>query len=112
MQFIQQVSPHLRAAVGAALLAAVSGTSAAAPKTIALPPDNTHFKQAPGSDIATARCMSCHSADYVQYQPPTTTRAAWEGEIKKMKNTFGATIPDDEIGPLADYLAKNYGSER
>ena len=48
----------------------------------------------------------------VKYQPPTTNRATWVAEIKKMQHTFGAPIPDDQIAPLADYLAKNYGNEQ
>lgn len=96
-------------AVGVAI---ASGSAFAAPKTIQLPNETATYKQAVGSDIANAQCMICHSADYVKYQPPTTNRATWVAEIKKMQHTFGAPIPDDQIAPLADYLAKNYGNEQ
>lgn len=105
----------LRGSVMAALLAALgiaSESAIAAPKTIQLPNETATYKQAAGSDIANAQCMSCHSADYVKYQPPSTNRATWTAEIKKMQHVFGAPIPDNQIAPLADYLTKNYGNEQ
>jgi cytochrome c5 len=90
----------------------VAGPAFAAPKTIKLPNETASYKPGTGVDIANAYCMTCHSADYVKYQPPGTTRATWTAEIKKMQHTFGAPIPDDQIAPLAEYLAKNYGNEQ
>ena len=96
----------------ATFIALACGTAHAAPRTIQLPNETAQYKPGRGSEIANAQCMSCHSADYVKYQPPSTPRATWEAEIKKMQHTFGAPIPDDQVAALAEYLARNYGNEQ
>ncbi len=77
---------------------------------IELPPETASFKSAPGLELANAQCLTCHSVDYVLTQPPEP-RAFWLVEVKKMGKLYGAQIPDNEVGPLADYLARNYGTE-
>ena len=66
----------------------------------------------PGFASAQALCGTCHSADYVHYQPVSLGRAWWKTEVTKMQKTFGAPIPATEIDPLVDYLVKTYGVER
>src|SRR5438046_9752049 len=56
--------------------------------------------------------MTCHSAQYVQSQPPSSPRGYWEATVKKMKKPFGAQFPDDDIPAIVDYLVKTYGAER
>jgi sulfite dehydrogenase len=77
---------------------------------IQLPQETAAFKIAPGSDLANAQCMTCHSADYVSMQPPMP-RAFWKGAVDKMIGKFGAPIPAEQVEGLVDYLAKNYGIE-
>ncbi len=62
------------------------------------------FPDGHGSDIAGANCLICHSAGTILPQPPLTM-AEWRTEIEKMKTSFGAQIPSDQIDPLAEYLA-------
>lgn len=92
-----------------ALALAVSGLAAGGLE-IQLPPETASFRPVPGVELANAQCLTCHSVDYVLTQP-LFPRVFWSAEIKKMKAKFGAPIPDEQIEPLVDYLAKNYGIE-
>jgi cytochrome c551/c552 len=73
-----------------------------------LPPETETFKRGAGVELANAQCLVCHSADYVVIQPPLP-RAFWKSSVQKMRDKYGATIPEEQIEPLADYLAANYG---
>jgi cytochrome c551/c552 len=77
---------------------------------IELPLETGVFKPAPGSLLANAQCLTCHSVDYAIMQPPLPLKA-WTAEVEKMRKTFGAPIPEDQIAPLAKYLAENYGTD-
>ena len=77
---------------------------------IELPPETGSFKPGPGAEMANGQCLVCHSVEYVQMQP-VSPRAFWAASVKKMREKFGAQIPADQIEPLTDYLARNYGTE-
>lgn len=94
---------------GALLLLAAA--AAAAPLTLELPPETATFKRGPGSELADARCLTCHSADYVATQPPMP-RPFWEAEVAKMREKYGADLPEGETKALVDYLAAAYGTEK
>lgn len=98
--------------VVASLNTAAAGESSPRGLTIKLPPETASFKPGAGSEIASANCQICHSADYVSTQPPSTTRAKWTEIVEKMQSTFGAPIQTKQIAPLVDYLVKNYGDKR
>lgn len=76
--------------------------------TIELPAETTTYRQGQGMDLAQNLCITCHSADYAEMQPPMP-RKFWEGAVKKMKEKFGAPIPDDAMPKLVDYLTSSYG---
>jgi sulfite dehydrogenase (cytochrome) subunit B len=76
---------------------------------IELPPETAQLKAGAGSELANRQCLTCHSADYVTIQPPDKPLAFWQGEVEKMKKVYGAPIPDEEIEPIARYLAREYG---
>ncbi len=76
--------------------------------TIVLPSDTASFKPGPGVETARRYCLTCHSSAYVSTQPHLTT-AQWAAEIKKMKNVYGAPIPDDQVSLLVTYLTAEYG---
>ena len=65
----------------------------------------------PGYQLAQTQCLICHSAQYVRYQPPNMPPSFWEALVKKMKATYGAPLPDEDIAPIAEYLSKTYGAE-
>ncbi len=75
---------------------------------IQLPPETGAFKQAAGAELANGQCLICHSVEYVATQP-AMPRTFWKTSIQKMQQKYGAPIPDSQVEPLADYLAKNYG---
>jgi hypothetical protein len=81
---------------------------------ITLPPENARLSDAalPGYALANTYCFTCHSVDYIQYQPPANSRATWRASVVKMQKVFGAPIPDKAIDPIAEYLARTYGAER
>ncbi|MGH7943173.1 MAG: c-type cytochrome [Limisphaerales bacterium] len=91
-----------------ALLATVSRLGAEI-VTIKLPPATGAFKDAPGVALANAQCLTCHSVEYVQMQPPLSLKA-WTSEVVKMRQKYGAPIPTNVIPAIAYYLAVNYGT--
>ncbi|HZP67474.1 MAG TPA: cytochrome c [Rudaea sp.] len=96
----------------AMLFAAGAASAGAAALKIELPPETAAYKPGPHLDLVKARCLVCHSADYVAIQPPNLPRATWNAEVAKMKKVYGAPIPDEDVDALVDYLAKTYGNER
>ncbi len=75
-----------------------------------LPTSETSFPAGKGADIANAQCLICHSAGMVLEQPPLT-RDEWAGEINKMRNSFGAPLPANQVEVLAEYLRGIQGSQ-
>src|SRR5258706_9659521 len=101
-------------AIVAAALIGIAGVAIGAPRTIVLPPDGMQLKPStlPGYTKAQASCVACHSAEYMQYQPPSAPRPYWDNMVKRMKAVFKAPIDDADMPDLVDYLAKTYGNEQ
>jgi mono/diheme cytochrome c family protein len=78
---------------------------------IALPKETAELRpsELTGYRIALQKCGVCHSADYVNLQPPRMTLAQWTSEMVKMQRAYGAPIDDEDIKLLAIYLASVYG---
>jgi hypothetical protein len=89
-------------------LASLVAASASA-LTIELPKETTQLKDAPGVDLVQRSCAVCHSYDYIAIQPAGKPLAFWKAEVEKMKKVYGASIPDDQIEPIAQYLTRAYG---
>lgn len=108
----RRVAPSASAAV--ALLLSLSVAPGAQALEITLPAETAQYRASdlPGYQLAQRNCMICHSAQYAMTQPPGSPRSYWEATVKKMKNTFGAPLPEDAIAPIADYLVKTYGAEQ
>lgn len=68
------------------------------------------LKEAPGHDLVESNCGSCHSLDYIRMNSPFMTGKAWEAEVKKMINAFGAPIEPADAKTIIEYLTRNYGS--
>ena len=92
----------------------VAGAAVAATKSITLPADSVMLKAStlPGYAKAQSKCVVCHSADYMLYQPPTAPRAYWDAMVKRMKVVFNAPIDDADMPEIVDYLVKTYGNEQ
>jgi len=86
----------------------------AAPVAIKLPQETAKLRAAklPGYAIAVQKCAICHSADYINFQPPGMNQAQWTAEVAKMQHAFGAPITDDEVRQIGAYLAVAYGSAK
>ncbi len=86
----------------------------AAPLDIQLPPDTSKLRPSslPGFAIAMEKCAICHSADYVNYQPPGMNQTQWTAEMAKMQHVYGAPLRDDEVKQIGAYLAVAYGSAK
>lgn len=82
-------------------------------RRIELPSETEIFKSSdlPGYALANASCLTCHSVEYVKYQPSSSSRAYWQATVIKMQKTFGTPIPDAQVEPLVDYLVRNYGAQ-
>jgi sulfite dehydrogenase len=84
-------------------------TLSAAPVKIDLPQETATFKSTPGFEFANGQCLTCHSVEYVTTQPPMP-QAFWAAEVKKMRDKYGAALPDDQIEWLVSYLTQSYGT--
>ena len=101
----------------AAVLSAFCSTAAmvhAAPVSITLPAETAKLRPSslPGYQLAMQKCATCHSADYVNYQPPGMTLKQWTAEMGKMQHLYGAPITDDDVKQIGAYLAVTYGSAK
>jgi mono/diheme cytochrome c family protein len=100
---------HPVLAVLAIALAAALGPAIAVPLAYTLPDEAAAFKPGPNLEIVRDNCSACHSADYVNTQPPMTNKKDfWQAEVTKMIKVYGAPIQDADVGKIVDYLAKTY----
>jgi len=71
--------------------------------------ENTiRLHEAPDSELVVARCSVCHSLDYVPMNAPVFDRAGWQKSVRKMIDTFGAPISDDDAKRIVEYLGTHY----
>ena len=77
---------------------------------IELPANDESFPPGVGAEIANSQCQICHSAGMVLTQPPLK-KDEWRAEIMKMRSSYGAPIPEDQVDGLADYLKNINGRE-
>jgi mono/diheme cytochrome c family protein len=107
------MSKLTRFLVGATLpvLGCLAVVGMAGPADIRLPPETAQLRpsELAGFVIAAQKCAICHSADYINYQPPGMSLAQWTAEMRKMQHTYGAPIDDTEVKLLGIYLAATYG---
>src|ERR1700751_3128151 len=78
---------------------------------VTLPSVSTNFPRSdsifPGgaeADAINNDCLICHSAGMVLDQA-TLSRAAWQGEVEKMRDIFKAPFGAEDIPAIVDYLA-------
>lgn len=98
----------------AALCLTTGLLSHASAADVKLPPETARLKAStlPGFAVAQQKCGICHSADYVDYQPPNLTVKQWTAEMTKMQHAYGAPISDDEVKLLGIYLTSAYGDAK
>jgi mono/diheme cytochrome c family protein len=76
--------------------------------TIVVPHDEPVFPPGAGRDEFVTACVVCHSPRYITMQP-RFSRTTWLSEVKKMKDTYGAHIADDQVLKITDYLVSING---
>jgi cytochrome c5 len=67
-------------------------------------------KDAPGRDVVERSCAICHSLDYLRIHAGFMDHKAWEAEVNKMINAYGAPIKHEDAQAIIEYLATNYGA--
>ena len=99
-----------RAIISLALSMALSSTGAspARPLSYRLPGETAAFRPGPGVEQAQNNCAACHSADYINFQPPNKGTAFWDAEVQKMIKAYHAPINEKDAKSITDYLAKTY----
>lgn len=70
---------------------------------ISLPHNEPYLPQGPGRTEFLQQCVICHSPRYVVIQP-AFARATWAAKVAKMREEYGAPVPDEAIEPILDYL--------
>jgi mono/diheme cytochrome c family protein len=75
---------------------------------VVMPHDEPVFPPGPGRDQFVTACVVCHSPRYITMQP-RFSRSTWLSEVKKMKDTYGAHISDEEALKITDYLVSING---
>ena len=78
--------------------------------SVELPASQSSFPPGNGADIANGQCLICHSAGMVLRQPPLS-QDEWVAEINKMRNSYGAPLPAEQVDALARYLHSIDGSK-
>lgn len=68
-----------------------------------LPSSDRAFPPGPGAELM-AGCQSCHSPGMILNQP-ALTKAEWAGEVNKMRHTYKAPVPEDDVAGIVGYLA-------
>ena len=81
----------------------------AVPVVYKLPAETAAFKPGPNLDVVQNNCLGCHSADYVNTQPPNAKKKEfWQAEVTKMIKVYGAPISDADVPKIVEYLAATY----
>ena len=90
---------HPAAALAAVALAAVAASALAQPSEGALPPGA-------GSEVASAKCSTCHSLGRVVSQH--RSKAGWADTVSMMMDK-GLEVTPAEAEQIATYLAASFG---
>ena len=89
--------------ISSARLFAADAPAASSIREIKLPEFEPNWPEAPGREIVEVNCAVCHSSRYLTMQP-AFPRKVWEAEVDKMRKTFGAPIPEENVKKIVDYL--------
>jgi hypothetical protein len=90
-------------------LAALTASSAFAaeplkPLKVDLSAPGPYFTGA-GSEPVNNNCTACHSAEMVLAQP-ALSKTVWQAEVTKMTKVYKATINEEDIPAIVEYLSK------
>lgn len=106
---------HFITACSISLMAlAMPSMSFAQAMTLKLPQETAKLKPSklPGYQVAIQKCAICHSADYINQQPPGMNQTQWTAEVRKMEHAYAAPLSDVEVNQIGEYLAVTYGTAK
>lgn len=86
-----------------------AGQSGQSVKSITLPSVQVDMPKGPGYEAFNARCVACHSPQYVLMQP-NFSKEVWTNEVMKMRKVFGAPVGDEQVEDIVNYLASVRGN--
>jgi sulfite dehydrogenase (cytochrome) subunit B len=90
-------------------LAALLAAFAAVPRPAGADETALRLVAAPGSELVNARCVVCHSVDYIVMNAPIQGRSGWQATVNKMINVMQAPITPEEAATIVEYLDAHYG---
>nr|WP_144058384.1 cytochrome c [Bradyrhizobium oligotrophicum] len=94
---------------GLCWLASGPASVTAAPVNYQIPQEVAVFKPGPNLEVVQGNCTACHSADYINTQPPMKNKKDfWQAEVTKMIKVYAAPIDEADVGKIVDYLAAAY----
>ena len=100
----------LALSLAAAALLAFGSIAAEAPKSVKIDLSNPGpYFTGEGSDPVNANCTACHSSEMVLAQPPLS-RATWQAEVGKMQKVYKASVDEQDIPAIVEYLSKVRGN--
>lgn len=71
--------------------------------SVELPRSTQVFPGGAAANAINANCLTCHSAGMVLNQP-SLSRAVWEAEVAKMRNTYKAPVAAEDVSAIVAYL--------
>jgi cytochrome c5 len=66
-------------------------------------PDSDRLFPGAGANAINNNCLACHSAGMVLTQP-RLSRADWQAEVEKMRNSYKAPVDAADVPAIVDYL--------
>jgi mono/diheme cytochrome c family protein len=73
--------------------------------------EKVKLKDGPGLEKVRNNCIACHSLDYIPLNSPFLDAKGWEATVTKMQKAYGAPVKPEDVAPIAQYLAENYGKK-
>ena len=68
-----------------------------------LPDQAASYPAGPHMDVMNAHCLTCHSPSMVTNQPRLSADQ-WTSEVKKMRDTYKASVDDQSVPDIVAYL--------
>ena len=97
--------------LAAALATTLATALAACAPTVAHADESAlRLVAAPGSELVAARCVVCHSVDYIVMNAPIQGRSGWQATVDKMIRIMQAPITPEDAATIVTYLDANYGA--
>ena len=79
-------------------------------RSIVLPQYPPQIANGPNLETYRKNCLLCHTARYVSMQP-RFPKSAWQNEVKKMVDAYGAPISEADQALIVEYLVAVKGAE-